>query len=193
MKKTKATFLTAAVLTVASAMHPELAYSVSGQPMPLYGPPEYLAAKGDVNMDGKINILDYCLLRNSAIGEGGYEQRFISDINKDGEIDKYDIFSVQDYLIGKNSSIVTYTEDNMPVVTPVTTMTTMTDAQPQPEYGCFITVIEETEPPVTTVDQTQTKITKPEESMPAITTTLTDSQPQLKYGCFPTPELDEVK
>ena len=174
MKKTKATFVTAAVLTVASTMRPNLAHSISGETEILslvYGPPAYLAEKCDVNMDGEINILDYCLMRNVAVDGGNSDQRYISDVNKDGIVDKFDIFSIQDYLLGKTSEIKSYEEPG--------TVTTITDMQAQPEYGCYITVTEETLPPVTTITDSQPQpeygcyITVTEETQPPVTTTIT--------------------
>ena len=184
MKKTKMTLITAAVLTVAATTRPDFVHSVSEGDEPIstvYGPPSYFAAKGDVNMDGEINILDYCLMRNVAIESGDYDQRYISDINKDGKVNKFDIFSIQDYLLGKSSYVKPYDD---PAVTEVTqpTVTTTTEMLPQPEYGCYITVPEETQPPVTTI----------EESQPPVTTRR-EPQPQPKYGCYMTTELDEVE
>ncbi len=186
MKKTKMTLITAAVLTVAATTRPDFVHSVSEGDEPIstvYGPPSYFAAKGDVNMDGEINILDYCLMRNVAIESGDYDQRYISDINKDGKVNKFDIFSIQDYLLGKSSYIKPYTDDD-PDVTKQTQppVTTITEIQPQPEYGCYITVTEETQPLVTTI----------EESQPPVTTRR-EPQPQPKYGCYMTTELDEVE
>lgn len=125
VKKTKRTLITAAILT-AAAINPKMAADVSAsdkQMSAVYGPPWALAAKGDVNWDNEVNILDYCLMKNAALGKGSYTENEIADINRDGKVNGIDIKSLQYYLINKTSEVVTFLDE----------------PQPQTSYGCFPT------------------------------------------------------
>ena len=60
MKKTKKTIMTAALLSAAVTVQSQLAAPSAGnesEAAVLYGPPWVFHAKGDLNMDNKINIV----------------------------------------------------------------------------------------------------------------------------------------
>ncbi|MDO5558537.1 MAG: dockerin type I domain-containing protein [Oscillospiraceae bacterium] len=134
MKKTKRTLITAAVLTTA-ALNPKLSSQADDNAeamAPVYGPPSYFYEKGDVNMDGKVNILDCCLMRSAALGQKGYTEDSLTDINTDGIIDSRDVLAIQNFMLAKSQS-VQYREDE--TTQPEYGVVTATETTTQPVYG----------------------------------------------------------
>ncbi|MDO5558539.1 MAG: dockerin type I repeat-containing protein [Oscillospiraceae bacterium] len=164
MKKTSRTIMTAAVLTAAATLNPAASVN-SGENVdamaPVYGPPSYFYDKGDVNTDGKINILDYCLMRNIALGGNGYYESSLTDVNQDGIVDSRDVLALQNFMLTKAGEVVFPEETTMPVTQPAYGTYPVTSSVVQTKYGVFPATVpnteitgtnpEETEPPVTTI------------------------------------------
>ena len=119
MKKTQKTLLTAVALTAAT-LNPNSVGLVSSNTIELmsalYGPPPAkVYEQGDINRDNKINVLDYCLMLNSANGNGTVYEENKSDINLDGVIDINDFNSLRNYLFGTVNEVVPIVEEPMQV------------------------------------------------------------------------------
>ena len=153
MKKTKKTIMTAALLSAAVTVQSQLAAPSAGnesEAAVLYGPPWVFHAKGDLNMDDKINIVDLILLKSNGTGdsETTYWQE-LGDFDADEAISKTDIKIMQRSLFGLPENddvwppddIVPQPEYGIPEVSP--------DPSYQTKYGCPPTLVTEIEPAVT--------------------------------------------
>ncbi len=174
MKKTKKTIMTAALLSAAVTVQSQLAAPSAGnesEAAVLYGPPWVFHAKGDLNMDNKINIVDLILLKSNGTGdnETTYWQE-LGDFDADETISKTDIKIMQRSLFGLPANDDMWPPD---------------DIVPQPEYGI---------PEVSPEPSYQTKYGAPPvfitDDEPAVTEpetdpTFWDTGMQPKYGIPP--------
>ncbi|MDO5559841.1 MAG: family 43 glycosylhydrolase [Oscillospiraceae bacterium] len=61
---------------------------------------------GDINSDGKINILDFCLQISGVLGKFDSKAATLAaDVNGDGSVTAADIILLRDYLLGINDSL----------------------------------------------------------------------------------------
>ena len=90
--------------------------------VPVYGCP----VAGDVNNDGRINVVDFTLLKNIVTGEvydlGG------ADLNSDGKIDAEDLRMFEHFFLGITNDPTE--KADVPEEKPVTT--TVTEQKPEP-------------------------------------------------------------
>lgn len=61
---------------------------------------------GDVNMDGKVNLLDAIMVQKNSVGMIVFtdEQLALGDVNKDGHITLLDAIMIQKYALGMITS-----------------------------------------------------------------------------------------
>ena len=180
MKKTKKTIMTAALLSAAVTVQSQLAAPSAGnesEAAVLYGPPWVFHAKGDLNMDNKINIVDLILLKSNGTGdnETTYWQE-LGDFDADETISKTDIKIMQRSLFGLPANddmwppddIVPQPEYGIPEVSP--------EPSYQTKYGAPPVFITDDEPAVT--EPAGPEITTPESEEPEY-----EPEPvQLVYG-----------
>lgn len=96
----------------------------------VYGPP--IAWKGDLDMDGVVDVFDMVQLRNSLVKiqgkSGDTDYNYAADINDDGIIGMADLVMLQQFLLGKI--------DNFNEKLPEPEETTIVQTEiPAPVYG----------------------------------------------------------
>ena len=65
------------------------------------GPGPKVMTLGDLNFDGQINIIDFCLAKNMLLQQiSGDNGKFVADVNSDGQNDISDAKLIFDYMIG---------------------------------------------------------------------------------------------
>lgn len=167
MKKTRKTMFTSALLSAAVALQGEtLVSSNASEFAGVYGPPPALS--GDINNDGKTDILDFVMLKAQVTDDGNFgNQPDYADVTGDGILTPDDIRTFQRYLFGKIPDVQNVYPD---------------DRDDNPE----IIVTEITDPEVTDMPQTTY-------GPPIAITTLTEYVTQPAYGTYPVTETtDEV-
>lgn len=120
----------------------EIEFDPSAQKFsPLYGPPEVLLPKGDVNMDANVDIFDLIIMKRSILSgeELGYSSLKLADVNGDGEFNIADVVSMQHFLNGSDTYYVKYSDEELGL----TTTTTISDIENciQTSYGPPVTQI----------------------------------------------------
>ena len=120
----------------------EIEFDPSAQKFsPLYGPPEVLLPKGDVNMDANVDIFDLIIMKRSILSgeELGYSSLKLADVNGDGEFNIADVVSMQHFLNGSETYYVKYSDEELGL----TTTTTISDIENciQTSYGPPVTQI----------------------------------------------------
>ncbi len=62
---------------------------------------------GDINMDGKVDAIDYALLKKHLLGMGDLsgDAIRIADVNHDNAVDALDLSILKKYLLGKITSL----------------------------------------------------------------------------------------
>ena len=168
MKKTRKTMLTSALLSAAVALQGETIVSSNASEFAgVYGPPPALS--GDINNDGKTDILDYVMLKAKLTDdENSGSQPDCADITKDGMLTPDDIRTFQRYLFGKIPDVQNVYPD---------------DRDDNPEI-VVTDITEPEEPEFTGMPQTTY-------GPPVAITTLTEFVTQPAYGTYPVTETTE--